>query len=91
MRFFEAMERRDMMSSTPGQTMATRAVRPIDDTIVESTETVVMPVQSRTNYLVGTNNQARIGSDVQIDGPFVAGKDQDAAELVIQKILTRIR
>jgi hypothetical protein len=47
------------------------------------------PIVLVTKNDVNNENDGSAGA-VQIDGPFVTGKDQDASELVIQKILGQI-
>ena len=43
-----------------GQTSATLTVRPIDDTIVENTENVIVNVSPGANYRLGANSSARV-------------------------------
>jgi hypothetical protein len=74
MRVFEAMERRDMMSSTP-----------IEIGMNLDNVNDYIPTWMFTDVFQSSRSWIRHAG--AIDGPFVTGKDQDASELVIQRIL----
>ena len=71
-----------------GQTSATLTVRPVDDTAVENTESVILNVNPTTTYRLGTNSSARVDiADNDVAPPpvtpiiTVAATDSDANEV----------
>lgn len=71
-----------------GQTSATLTVRPIDDTAVENTESVILYINPTPMYLIGANSTARINiADNDVAPPpvtpivTVAATDSAAAEV----------
>ena len=71
-----------------GQTSVTLTVRPVDDTVVENTETVVMTLRPAVNYRVGSDYEARITiADNDVAPPpvipviTVAATDAEAGEV----------
>ena len=79
------------LTFAPGQSSATITVKPVDDTIIEPAETVILSLAGGTNYTVGASTFAT-GTIADNDTPMitVAATDASGAEQAQDPIVFKV-
>ena len=79
------------LTFAPGQSTATITVKPVDDTIIEPTETVILSLAGGTNYTIGASTFAT-GTIADNDTPVitVAATDASGAEQAQDPIVFKV-